>query len=293
MTKAPERRPEWLKVRAPGGEIYEDLKQLMRSKTLHTVCEEARCPNLGECWSHRTATFMILGDICTRSCRFCAVKTGRPLAVDWEEPRRVAEAVQAMGLKHIVVTSVDRDELKDGGASLFAATIRWIYRLNPQVSIEVLTPDFKGDIEALKTVIDAKPTIFNHNVETVSRLYKKVRPQAIYIRSLKVLAASKQLNPEIPTKSGFMLGVGEEHDEVVQLLHDLREHNVDIVTIGQYLRPSFDHLPVLRYAPPEEFKEYAQIGKQLGFRHVESGPLVRSSFHAWDQAKAAHAVSEE
>ncbi len=293
MTKAPERRPEWLKVRAPGGEIYEDLKQLMRSKTLHTVCEEARCPNLGECWSHRTATFMILGDICTRSCRFCAVKTGRPLAVDWEEPRRVAEAVQAMGLKHIVVTSVDRDELKDGGASLFAATIRWIYRLNPQVSIEVLTPDFKGDIEALKTVIDAKPTIFNHNVETVSRLYKKVRPQAIYIRSLKVLAASKQLNPEIPTKSGFMLGVGEEHDEVVQLLHDLREHNVDIVTIGQYLRPSFDHLPVLRYAPPEEFKEYAQIGKQLGFRHVESGTLVRSSFHAWDQAKAAHAVSEE
>ncbi len=292
MTKAPERRPDWLKVRAPGGETYENLKQLMRSKTLHTVCEEARCPNMGECWSHRTATFMILGDICTRSCRFCAVKTGRPLAVDWEEPRRVAEAVQNMGLKHVVVTSVDRDELKDGGASLFAATIRWIYRLNPHVSIEVLTPDFKGDLEALKTVIDAKPTIFNHNVETAPRLYKKVRPQAIYTRSLKVLAASKQLNPDIPTKSGFMLGLGEEHDEVVQLLHDLREHDVDIVTIGQYLRPSFEHLPVLRYAPPEEFKEYAQIGKQLGFRHVESGPLVRSSFHAWDQAKAAHAVPE-
>ncbi len=282
-----ERRPDWLKVRAPSGENYEELKRLMRSKSLHTVCEEARCPNMGECWAHRTATFMILGSVCTRSCGFCAVATGRPMALDWEEPRHVAEAVAQMGLRHVVVTSVNRDEMKDGGASMFAATIRWIRRLNPYTSIEVLTPDFKGNREALQVVIDARPSIFNHNVETIARLYRRVRPQAIYQRSLDVLAWAKEMRPDMPTKSGFMLGLGEERDEIIHLLRDLRAHNVDIVTIGQYLRPSFDHLPIERYVTPDEFREYAQIGKEMGFRHVESGPLVRSSYHAWDQAKAA------
>jgi len=288
-----ERRPDWLKVRAPAGENYEELKTLMRSKALHTVCEEARCPNMGECWAHRTATFMILGSVCSRSCGFCAVATGRPQTLDWEEPRRVAEAVTQMGLRHVVVTSVNRDELHDGGASLFAATIRWIRRLNPQTTIEVLTPDFKGNRDALKIVIDAKPSIFNHNVETIERLYRRVRPQAIYQRSLDVLAAAKEIRPETRTKSGFMLGLGEEREEIIQLLRDLRAHNVDIITIGQYLRPSFDHLPIERYVTPAEFKEYGQIGKEMGFRHVESGPLVRSSYHAWDQAKAADALEED
>jgi lipoic acid synthetase len=287
MSSTIERRPDWLKVRAPSGENYEELKRLMRGKALHTVCEEARCPNMGECWAHRTATFMILGSVCTRSCGFCAVATGRPMAVDWEEPRRVAEAVTQMGLRHVVVTSVNRDEMKDGGASLFAATIRWIRRLNPDTSIEVLTPDFKGNREALQVVIDARPSIFNHNVETIARLYRRVRPQAIYQRSLDVLAWAKEMRPEMPTKSGFMLGLGEERDEIIKLLEDLRAHKVDIVTIGQYLRPSFDHLPIERYVTPDEFRDYARIGKAMGFRHVESGPLVRSSYHAWDQAKAA------
>jgi lipoyl synthase len=293
MAIVPERRPDWLKVRAPGGENYEDLKRLMRGKSLHTVCEEARCPNIGECWAHRTATFMILGSVCTRSCGFCAVATGRPTGLDWEEPRRVAEAVTQMGLKHVVVTSVNRDELHDGGASLFAATIRWIRRLNPDTTVEVLTPDFKGSHDALRVVAEAKPDIFNHNVETIARLYRRVRPQAIYERSLAALALIKSLNPQIPTKSGFMLGLGEEHDEVVQLLRDLRDHQVDIVTIGQYLRPSFQHLPIERYVTPDEFREYGRIGKEMGFRHVESGPLVRSSYHAWDQAKAADAIRAE
>lgn len=284
-----ERRPDWLKVRAPSGENYEELRQLMRSKALHTVCEEARCPNMGECWAHRTATFMILGSVCSRSCGFCAVATGRPEKLDWEEPRRVAEAVTQMGLKYVVVTSVNRDELHDGGASLFAATIRWIRRLNPQTSVEVLTPDFKGSRDALRVVMDAKPNVFNHNVETIARLYRRVRPQAIYERSLATLALAKEMRPEAPTKSGFMLGLGEERDEVIQLLRDLHAHHVDIVTIGQYLRPSFNHLPIERYVTPEEFREYAQIGKELGIRHVQSGPLVRSSYHAWDQAKAADA----
>lgn len=286
-----ERRPDWLKVRAPGGENYEELKTLMRSKSLHTVCEEARCPNIGECWAHRTATFMILGSVCSRSCGFCAVATGRPQALDWEEPRRVAEAVTQMGLRHVVVTSVNRDELHDGGANIFAATIRWIRRLNPQTSIEVLTPDFKGSHEALRVVVDAKPNIFNHNVETIARLYRRVRPQAVYERSLETLAAAKEMRPEMPVKSGFMLGLGEEREEVIQLLRDLRAHKVDIVTIGQYLRPSFDHLPIERYVTPAEFREYAVIGKEMGFPHVESGPLVRSSYHAWDQARAADPTS--
>jgi lipoic acid synthetase len=287
MSATLERRPEWLKIRTPQGENYSELKTLMRSKALHTVCEEARCPNIGECWGHRTATFMILGSVCTRSCGFCAVATGRPMALDWEEPRRVAEAVKQMDLRHCVVTSVNRDELRDGGAALFAATIRWIRRLNPECAVEVLTPDFKGDEDALRIVMEARPNVFNHNVETVPRLYKRVRPQAVYTRSLQVLKLAKAMNPAAPVKSGFMLGLGEERDEVMQVLEDLRAHDVDIVTIGQYLRPSFKHLPVERYVKPEEFREYALAGKKLGFRHVESGPLVRSSYHAWDQAKAA------
>ena len=280
-----ERRPDWLRVRLPVGDNYNDLKNLMRSKSLHTVCEEARCPNMGECWANRTATFMILGSVCTRSCGFCAVATGRPMTLDWEEPRRVAEAVTQMGLNHVVVTSVNRDELHDGGATLFAATIRWIRRMNPECAVEVLTPDFKGSREALKVVMDAKPDVFNHNVETVSRLYRRVRPQAVYERSLEVLAWAKEMYPEKPTKTGFMLGLGETHDEIVALLGDIRAHNVDIVTIGQYLRPSPQHLPIERYVPPDEFREYARIGREMGFRNVYSGPLVRSSYHAWDQVK--------
>jgi lipoic acid synthetase len=280
-----ERRPDWLRVRLPVGDNYNDLKNLMRSKSLHTVCEEARCPNMGECWANRTATFMILGSVCTRSCGFCAVATGRPMALDWEEPRRVAEAVTQMGLNHVVVTSVNRDELHDGGATLFAATIRWIRRMNPECAVEVLTPDFKGSREALKVVMDAKPNVFNHNVETVPRLYRRVRPQAVYERSLEVLAWAKEMYPEKPTKTGFMLGLGETHDEIVALLRDIRAHNVDIVTIGQYLRPSPQHLPIERYATPDEFRDYARIGREMGFRNVYSGPLVRSSYHAWDQVK--------
>ena len=285
MTSLPQTRPDWLRVRLPSGQNYEELKQLMRGKQLHTVCEEARCPNMGECWGHRTATFMILGSVCTRSCGFCAVATGRPMALDFEEPRRVAEAVTQMGLKHVVVTSVNRDELRDGGATLFAATIRWIRRLNPACTVEVLTPDFKGAMEALQVVMDAKPDVFNHNVETVPRLYRRVRPQAIYERSLKVLQAAKAMNPGKPTKSGFMLGLGETHDEIESLLRDLHAHEVDIVTIGQYLRPTPDHLPIERYVPPDEFREYARLGKAMGIPHVQSGPLVRSSYHACDQVK--------
>jgi lipoic acid synthetase len=286
MAIMPQVRPDWLRVRLPSGENYEELRQLMRGKQLHTVCEEARCPNMGECWGHRTATFMILGSVCTRSCGFCAVATGRPMALDWEEPRRVAEAVTQMGLKHVVVTSVNRDELRDGGATLFAATIRWIRRLNPECTVEVLTPDFKGVMEALRVVMDARPDVFNHNVETVPRLYKRVRPQAVYERSLAVLKAAKEMNAGKPTKSGFMLGLGETRDEVLALMRDLRDHDVDIVTIGQYLQPTPNHLPIERYVPPAEFREYAREGKAMGIPQVQSGPLVRSSYHAWDQVEA-------
>ena len=285
MTVLPERRPDWLRVRLPVGDNYNDLKQLMRAKSLHTVCEEARCPNMGECWANRTATFMILGSVCTRSCGFCAVATGRPMALDWEEPRRVAEAVTQMGLNHVVVTSVDRDELHDGGATLFAATIRWIRRLNPTCAVEVLTPDFKGSREALKVVMDARPDVFNHNVETVPRLYRRVRPQAVYERSLDVLTWAKEMRPDKPTKTGFMLGLGETHDEIIETMRDIHARDVDILTIGQYLRPSPKHLPIERYVPPDEFREYARIGREMGFRNVYSGPLVRSSYHAWDQVK--------
>ncbi|HEY7780297.1 MAG TPA: lipoyl synthase [Ktedonobacterales bacterium] len=292
MAITPLTRPDWLRVRLPSGQNYEDLKQLMRSKGLHTVCEEARCPNMGECWGHRTATFMILGSVCTRSCHFCAVATGRPMALDFEEPRRVAEAVTQMGLKHVVVTSVNRDELRDGGATLFASTIRWTRRLNPDCTIEVLTPDFKGSLEALQVVMDARPDVYNHNVETVPRLYRRVRPQAIYDRSLMVLREAKRMAGDKPTKSGFMLGLGETRDEILDLLRDLHASAVDIVTIGQYLRPTPDHLPIERYVPPTEFREYAAIGKELGIPHVQSGPLVRSSYHAWDQVEAMRAGAD-
>ena len=286
VPETPGPRPDWLRVRLPVGRNVEELRTLMRSKSLHTVCEEARCPNMGECWAHRTATFMILGSVCTRSCGFCAVATGRPMALDWEEPRRVAEAVEQMGLKHVVVTMVNRDELHDGGATLVAATIRWIRRLNPECAVEVLTSDFKGSRDALRVVMDARPNVFNHNIETVPRLYKQVRPQAVYERSLDVLTWAKEMRPETPTKTGFMLGLGETRDEVLATLHDLKERDIDIVTIGQYLRPTPQHLPIVRYSPPDEFREYARLGKEMGLRHVESGPLVRSSYHAWDQLKA-------
>ncbi|HLJ81750.1 MAG TPA: lipoyl synthase [Ktedonobacterales bacterium] len=283
----PVRRPDWLRVRMPTGENYEEIKRLMRGKVLHTVCEEARCPNIAECWAHRTATFMILGSVCTRSCGFCAVATGRPMTLDWEEPRRVAEAVTQMGLRHVVVTSVNRDELHDGGATIFAATIRWIRRLNPDTAVEVLTPDFKGSRDALKILMDARPSIYSHNVETVPRLYKRVRPQAVYERSLDVLQWAREMYPDIPTKTGFMLGLGETREEVLALMQDIRAHGVDILTIGQYLQPTHEHLPIERYVTPDEFREYKLAGKEMGFRHVESGPLVRSSYHAWDQVKAA------
>lgn len=275
---ASQRRPEWLKVRAPGGDTFANLKRMMRSKTLHTVCEEAHCPNIGECWGRGTATFLILGDICTRSCGFCAIKTGRPNPVDPEEPLKVALAVQQMGISHVVITSVNRDELPDQGSTIWAKTIQEVRRLNPKVSIEVLIPDFKGDLNCLQKVLDAKPDILNHNVETVPRLYKVVRPQAKYERSLKVLAYAKEKG--FITKTGIMVGIGETFDEVVEVMKDLRKINVDIFTVGQYLQPTPNHLPVDRFVTPEEFKEYKLIGIQLGFRHVESGPLVRSSYHA-------------
>lgn len=282
----PSRRPEWLKVRAPQGETYEFVLRLMRSKCLHTVCEEARCPNIGECWGHGTATFMILGDVCTRSCRFCAVKTGRPLPVDWDEPNRVAEAVRAMGLSHVVITSVNRDELPDGGATLFAMTIRRIRERVPGCTVEVLTPDFKGSLEALRIVIEARPDIFNHNVETVPRLFKKVQPQDRYEWAMATLSNAKKLWPEGVTKSGIMVGLGETWAEIIEVMKDLRAVGVDILTIGQYLQPSRHHLPVERFYRPEEFEELRQIAYELGFKWVESGPLVRSSYRAEAQARA-------
>lgn len=273
-------KPEWLKVRLPTGETYENLKRLMRAKTLHTVCEEARCPNMGECWGAGTATFMILGDVCTRSCGFCAVKTGRPETLDLDEPRRVAEAVREMGLVHAVVTSVNRDELADGGAAIFAETVRQIRELCPQSSVEVLIPDFKGDRAALLTVLQARPDILNHNVETVPRLYKRVRPQARYERSLELLRRVKGFDREMTAKSGIMVGLGESFDEVIQTMADIRAQGTDILTVGQYLRPTPVHLPVERYWTPDEFAELKRAGRRMGFRHVESGPLVRSSYHA-------------
>lgn len=271
-------RPPWLKVRVPGGESYVRLKQMMRAKSLHTVCEEARCPNIAECWGAGTATFMILGDTCTRSCGFCAVKTGRPLPVDPDEPRRVAEAVRQMAVRHAVITSVNRDELPDGGASWFARTIREIRRLCPGVTVEVLIPDFKGNTDALQQVIDAHPDILGHNTETVPRLYRRVRPQGKYHWTLGLLREAKRQH--MRTKTGLMLGLGETLDEVIAVMHDLRRVEVDILTLGQYLQPTPNHLPVERYVTPEEFAALRRIGLEIGFEHVEAGPLVRSSYHA-------------
>ena len=276
------RRPEWLKAKIPVGEGYAKLKNIIDGHRLHTVCEEARCPNMGECWHSGTATFMILGDICTRSCGFCAVKTGRPdYGLDWDEPRRVVDAVKLMSIRHAVVTSVNRDERKDGGAPIFAETIRLIHSEVPGVTIEVLIPDFKGSEEALNFVLDARPDILNHNLETVPRLYRTVRPQANYLQSLEVLERSKRRG--LTTKTGLMLGIGEKTEEVIEVMKDVRKTNCDILTLGQYLQPTYEHLPVDRYAHPNEFKMLKDLGLGMGFRHVESGPLVRSSYHAEQQ----------
>ncbi len=286
MTIVPRRKPPWLRAKLPKGRKYNNLKELMRDKELHTVCEAAMCPNIGECWSRGTATFLLMGDICTRSCSFCHIKTGRPNALDEDEPRRVAEAALAMQLKHCVLTSVNRDELPDGGAHIFANTVIEIRQRLPRCSTEVLIPDFRGDYNALKTVMDAKPSILNHNTETVPRLYRTARPQANYQRSLRLLSQAKEIDPKAVSKTGIMVGVGETREEVLQVMRDLREHDVDILTIGQYLRPSKFHLPVYRYVHPDEFQEYHDIGMGMGFKWVESAPLVRSSYHADGQANA-------
>lgn len=278
-----EKRPPWLKVKIPLGEGFADIKNLVSSGNLHTVCEEARCPNISECWNHGTATFMILGDVCTRSCGFCAVKTGKPTWTDEQEPRRVADSVRRMKLRHAVITSVNRDELPDGGARMFAETILAIRAEVPSCRIEVLIPDFKGNLESLKTVVDARPAILNHNIETVPRLYPVVRPQADYAQSLRVLHQAKTMG--MITKTGIMLGLGETTGEVETAMHDLRGVDVDILTLGQYLRPTREHLPVDRYVHPDEFAVLKQKGLDMGFRFVESGPLVRSSYHAEKQSE--------
>jgi lipoic acid synthetase len=286
----PTGRPKWLRAPAPAGENYRELKHLIGTLRLHTVCESAACPNVGECWNHRTATFMILGNVCTRRCGFCAVEKGAPLPVDYDEPRRVAEAVAAMGLRFAVITSVNRDDRPDGGAELFALTIRAIRERIPGCGVEVLTPDFQGDLAAVETVLEAAPEVFNHNTETVPRLYREVRLGARYERSLQVLAHAKKIAPSIPAKSGLMLGLGETRDEVLAVMRDLRAHGVDILTLGQYLRPSPRHLPVVRYVSPAEFDEFRREGAAMGFAHVESGPLVRSSYHAANAAAEGNAA---
>ena len=279
-------KPPWLKVRAPGSPNYLRLKGLMRDLRLHTVCEDARCPNIGECWDHGTATFMILGDVCTRACAYCAVTHGRPGAVDGEEPRRVADAIETLGLTYVVVTSVDRDDLPDGGASIFAETIRETHARLPACRLEVLIPDFQGDERALHTVLDARPDVLNHNTETVPRLYKMARSGGRYARTLELLDRSRRYAPDIPTKTGVMVGLGEKHDELVATFKDLRDAGCGILTIGQYLRPSDRHAPMIRYYHPDEFREFKRIALDLGFVHVESGPLVRSSYHAHETADA-------
>lgn len=272
------RRPEWLKVKAPGGESYAKIKTMMRSKSLHTVCEEAHCPNIGECWSSGTATFMILGDTCTRACSFCAVKTGRPGTLNTQEPYDVAQSISEMGLNHAVITSVNRDELKDQGSIIWAQTITEVRKTNPNTTIEVLIPDFKGDLECIKRICDASPNVLNHNLETVPRLYKKVRPQARYQRSLDLLAFAK--SEGMRTKTGIMVGIGETDDEVFALMQDVVDVGVNVFTIGQYLQPSVAHSAVDRFVTPKQFAEYKRVGEALGIEHVESGPLVRSSYHA-------------
>ncbi len=279
-----EPKPPWLTVRFPGGPNYLRLKNLMQSQNLHTVCEEAHCPNVGECWEAGTATFLILGEICTRACGYCAIATGRPAGLDLGEPLRVAQAVQALALTHAVVTSVDRDDQPDGGAGVFAETIRWIRRLSPNTTIEVLTPDFLGNWDALATVMAAQPEILNHNTETVPRLYRRARPKGSYQRALDLLRRAKELDPGTISKSGIMVGLGETRAEVAAVLRDLRSVHCDVLTVGQYLRPGPKYLPVERYYAPQEFAEIAVEARDLGFRHVESGPLVRSSYHAGRQA---------
>ena len=286
-TRSP--RPDWLKVRLPTGDDYFRLKGIMRDKGLHTVCEEARCPNVAECWGQGTATFMILGDVCTRSCGFCAVKTGLPQFLDEDEPGRVADAVEAMGLTHAVITSVNRDELPDGGAAIFARTIEAVRECMPETSIEVLIPDFKGSRASLETILGARPEILNHNVETVPRLYRHVRPGANFAQSVELLRRVKEIENDIVSKTGVMLGLGESFDEVEAVMRELvDEAGVDVFTIGQYLQPTKEHLPVERFVHPDEFKELAERGRAIGFRHVESGPLVRSSYHAANQIPSNH-----
>lgn len=286
-TRPLQRKPAWLKVKAPGGPNYVELKRLMRDQNLHTVCEEAHCPNIGECWEHRTASFMVLGDVCTRNCAYCAVSHGTPLTYDAGEPQRLAEAVARMDLRHVVITSVDRDDLPNGGAEIFASCVTEIRKRCDSTSIELLIPDFKGSDVALALVTETKPDILNHNLETVERLYRIARPGGRYKRALRLLRQAKELNPELITKSGMMCGLGEQWEELIKAMRDLREVRVDILTLGQYLRPSKDHLPVARFYSPREFDELRLLGSEMGFRHVESGPLVRSSYHAWEQVQSA------
>ena len=290
VNTTPLRRPSWIRVRAPSGETYERLQTLMRSKSLHTVCEEAGCPNMGECWGSGTATFLMMGDVCTRTCGFCDIKRGRPAVLDFLEPERVAQAVKSMNLKHAVITSVNRDDRKDGGAPIFAMLIARIREIHPGCSIEVLIPDFKGSAEALRMVVAARPEILNHNVETVPRLFKLVQPQDRYEWTRATLTNSKRIDPEVLTKSGIMLGLGETMDEVKEVMTDLRSWGVDILTIGQYLQPSRQHLPIARYYTLEEFADLKDFGLSIGFQWVESGPLVRSSYHAADQVRVLSAV---
>jgi lipoic acid synthetase len=284
LTRSPVRKPAWLKVRAPGGQNYAEIRRLMRRLDLHTVCEEARCPNVGECWEHRAATFMVLGDTCTRNCAYCAVAHGTPSEYDPAEPARLAEAVEQIGLRHVVITSVDRDDLPNGGAEIFAGCVNEIRQRLPDTTVELLIPDFKGSEVALRMVVEASPDILNHNLETVQRLYRMARPGGQYPRALELLSRAKQMAPDLATKSGIMCGLGEEWDELLGAMQDLSRHDVELLTLGQYLRPSEGHLPVARYYTPAEFDELRLAGLEMGFRHVESGPLVRSSYHAWEQA---------
>ena len=275
--------PDWIKVKVTEGDNFKDLRQIVQGRRLHTVCEEARCPNIFDCWNRRTATFMILGDVCTRACRFCAVTSGRPTELDLGEPLRVADSVAQLGLRHAVITSVDRDDLADGGSGIFARTIRAIRRRSPGTTIEVLTPDFQGDFDSVRTVVEAAPDIFNHNTETVPRLYARIRPKAVYANSLALLRHVKALAPRMVTKSGLMVGLGETEEELLEVFRNMRAHNIDVLTVGQYLRPSKKHAEVVRYYRPEEFVRLKELAVAMGFGHVESGALVRSSYHADEQ----------
>jgi lipoic acid synthetase len=285
---AREPRPDWLRIRFFGGSNYQELKGIMRTLDLHTVCESARCPNMGECWDHRTATFMILGNICTRACGFCSVPSGKPIRPpDENEPERVAEAAERMGLRYAVVTSVNRDDQPDGGAAIFARTIAEIRRRIPDCRVEVLIPDFRGDWNALGTVMAARPNVLNHNMETVPRLYRRVRKGAVYERSLELLRRAREMAPDVPTKTGMMLGLGETRDEVLHAMEEIAAQGTHILTLGQYLQPTPEHLPIERYVHPDEFAEFKRLGEQMGFKHVEAGPLVRSSYHAFEQEESA------